>query len=95
VTHFLFTRPAFTARTVSKVIGHKLARTLPFTEADEDVDGCVDVSRRVHIQVGADYLVVGAWVDATTLKGWPPRRNIPWAFRDVQEALREYPDSEP
>lgn len=94
MTHRLFTPPAFTAREVAEVIGGKLGRPLPHTEGDADGDGCVDVTTRVHVQVGADYLVVGAWVDATTMKAWPPRRNVPWAFRDLTEALRDFPDEE-
>lgn len=91
-THFMFARPIFTARTVAKVLGIKLDRKLPSTEGDEDVDGVVDVTSRIHVQVGADYLIVSAWIDATTMRHWPPRKNIPWAFRDLQEALKQYPE---
>lgn len=94
-THFMFARPVFTARKVAKVLGIKLDRKLSSTDGDEDIDGCIDVTSRVHVQVGADYLVVSAWIDATTLKQWPPRRNIPWAYRDVQDALRQYPGERP
>jgi len=92
---FLFTKPAFTARTVAKVIGSKLGRKLAYTEADEeeDVDGEVDVTSRVHVQVGADYLVVCAWIDDATLRSWSARRNIPWAFRDIREALQLFPEA--
>lgn len=95
MTHSAFTEPAFTARAVAEVIGRKLGRTLAFTEADEEVDGGVDVSARVHVQVGADYLVVGAWIDEMTLKTWPPRRTIPRAFRDLEEAVRRCPGERP
>jgi hypothetical protein len=97
MTHFLFTPPVFTARSVATVLGQKLGRKLAYKEADEDedVDGEVDITDRVHVQVGADYLVVSAWVDHTTLRTWPPRRNIPWAFRDVQEALEQFPGARP
>ena len=90
MTHHMFTPPVFTARTVAKVIGQKLGRKLTYTEGDEDMDGCVEITSRVHVQVGTDYLVVCVWEDATTMRGWPARRNIPWAFRDLQEALRKY-----
>jgi hypothetical protein len=94
---FLFSRPRFTARVVAKVIGQKLGRKLAYQEADEseDVDGNVDVTDRVHVQVGADYLVVGAWLDETTLRSWPARPNIPYAMRDLIEALRDFPDPLP
>jgi hypothetical protein len=91
MTHFMFAKPVFTARTVAKVLGLKLGRKLTYAEGDEDVDGEVDVTSRIHVQVGADYLSVGAWIDETTLRSWPPRRNIPWAYRDLQEALRDFP----
>jgi hypothetical protein len=60
---FLFTRPRFTARTVARVIGHRLGRRLTYQEPDEmeALDGAVDITNRVHVQVGADYLVVCAW----------------------------------
>lgn len=92
MTHFLFARPVFTARAVARVVGRKLDRHLAYAEGDEQVDGCVEVTPRVHIQVGGDYLAVCAWADATTLRGWPPRRNIPWAVRDLEAALAEYPE---
>ena len=82
---FLFTPPRFTARTVARVIGKRLGRKLTYQEPDEleDLDGCVDVTTRVEVQVGADYLVVWAWEDATTMVTWPPRRNIPSTLRDL------------
>ena len=90
--HFMFTKPIFTAGVVAKVIGQRLGRTLHYTEANEEVDGCVDVTDRVHVQVGADYLAVCVWETPTVLRGWPTRRNIPWVIRDLQEALRDYPE---
>jgi hypothetical protein len=91
---FLFTRPRFTASTVARVIGHRLGRRLTYQEPDdlEDLDGAVDITNRVHVQVGADYLVVCAWESAGVMKCWPPRRNIPWALRDLHEALEQYPE---
>jgi hypothetical protein len=93
---FLFTPPRFTARSVARVIGERLGRKLKYQEPDEleDLDGAVDVTARVHVQVGADYLVVCAWQTETALKSWPPRRNIPWAFKDLRESLEQYPDAE-
>jgi len=95
--HFHFTQPTFTARIVARVIGDKLGRPLAFQEPDEceELDGCVDITSRVHIQVGADYLIVNAWIDAVTLKSWPARSNIPYAFKDLQEALRQCPGEKP
>ena len=92
--HFLFTKPKFTARTVAKVIGKALGRRLDFQEADEleDMDGSVDVTRRVEVQVGADYLVVGAWIDEITLRSWPERQNIPDALEDIKAAIEEFPE---
>jgi hypothetical protein len=92
---FLFTRPRFTARTVARVIGHRLGRRLTHQELDdlEDLDGAVDITGRVHVQVGDDYLVVCAWESDGVMKSWPPRRNIPWALRDLQEALEQYPEA--
>jgi hypothetical protein len=94
---FLFTRSRFTARIVARVIGHRLGRPLTFQEPDElaDLDGAVDITGRVHVQVGADYLVVCAWESAGVLKSWPPRRNIPWALRDLHKALEQYPEVAP
>lgn len=94
---FLFTPPRFTARAAAKVVGKKLGRELAYQEADEieGVDGCVDVTARVHVQVGADYLVVCAWPDGATLRSWPPRPNIPYAIRDLEVALRDFPDRAP
>lgn len=91
---FLFTRPRFNARTVARVIGHRLGRRLTYQEPDEleDLDGAVDITARVHVQVGADYLVVCAWESDGLMKSWPPRRNIPWALRDLHEALEQYPE---
>jgi hypothetical protein len=74
-------------------LARSLDGKLVFSEADEDVDGNVDITERIHVQVGADYLAVCAWEDSTTMKGWPARRNIPWVFRDLQEAMREYPEA--
>jgi hypothetical protein len=95
MTHVLFTRPAFTARTVAEALGRELGRPLAFTDADEEADGCVDVTSRVHVQVGADYLVVGAWVDETTLRTWPLRASIARALRDLEEAVRDFPGVQP
>jgi hypothetical protein len=90
---FLFTRPVFIARSVARVIGRHLGRDLKYQDPDdlEDVDGAVDITERVHVQVGADYLVVCAWESAGVMRSWPPRRNIPWALRDLHEALEQYP----
>lgn len=92
---FLFTRPRFTARTVARVIGQRLGRHLTYREPDEleNLDGAVDISHRVHVQVGADYLVVCAWESDDVMKSWPPRRNIPSALRDLDEALKRYPEA--
>jgi hypothetical protein len=94
---FLFTRPRFTARTVARVIGQRLGRRLTCQEPDEleDLDGAVDITVRVHVQVGADYLVVCAWESDDVMKSWPPRRNISWALRDPREALEQYPEAAP
>ena len=92
---FLFTRPRFTARTVARVIGHRLGRRLTYQEPDdlEHLDGAIDITNRVHVQVGADYLVVCAWETDGVMKSWPPRRNILWALRDLHEALEQYPET--
>ncbi|VTR91607.1 unnamed protein product [Gemmata massiliana] len=93
----MFTEPVFTARTVAKALGLRLGRTLTFAEGDEDVDGEVEVTDRVHVQVGADYLAVGMCVDEATLRVWPSRRDLPWAFHDLQEVLQQaalLPESE-
>jgi hypothetical protein len=91
---FLFTRPRFTARTVARVLGQRLGRRPTYQDADdlEALDGAVDITSRVHVQVGADYLVVCAWESPGVMKSWPPRRNIPWALRDLHEALEQYPE---
>ena len=91
---FLFTRPRFTARTVARVIGHRLGRRLTYQEPDEmeDLDGEVDITNRVQVQVGADYLVVCAWESDSVMKSWPPRQNIRSALRDLNEALERYPE---
>ena len=59
---FLFPRPRFTARSVARVLGQRLGRRLTYQEPDEleDLDGAVDITVRVHVQVGTDYLVVCA-----------------------------------
>jgi hypothetical protein len=94
---FLFTRPRFTARTVARVIGQRLGRSLTYQEPDdlENLDGAVDITSRVHVQVGADYLVVCAWESDGVMKSWPPRRTIPWALRDLREVLEQYPEVAP
>lgn len=94
---FLLTHPRFTARTVAHIVGHHLGRRLTYQEADEleDLDGTVDITARVHVQVGADYLVVCAWQSVGVMKSWPPRRNIPWTLRDLREALEQYPEADP
>ena len=91
---FLFTRPRFTSRSVARVLGHRLSRCLTYQEPDEleDLDGAVDITDRVHVQVGADYLVVCAWESDGVMKSWPPRRNIPRALHDLHEALERYPE---
>ena len=65
--------------------------------ADNAIDymASVEVTDRIHIQVGADYLSVWAAVDETTWKVWPARPNIPYAFRDLQQALLEDPAGVP
>jgi hypothetical protein len=92
-----FTRPTFTARTIARVLGQKLDRRLSYKEADEfeELDGEVNVTDRVHVQVGADYLVVFAYQDRMTFRSWPARPNIPYAFNDLLEALRDFPDPIP
>ncbi len=75
MTQFLFAAPVFTARSVARVLGHKLGRPLSYAEGDEDVDGCVDVTDYVHVQVGADYLAVCVRVDATTRITSTPSMN--------------------
>jgi hypothetical protein len=82
---------------VARVIGQRLSRRLTYQESNdrEDLDGSVDITARIHVQVGADYLVVSAWESAGVLKSWPPRRNIPWALRDLHEALEQYPEAAP
>jgi hypothetical protein len=91
---FLSARPKFTARSVAEVIGGALGRKLGFAEADEqeDVDGSVQVSHGVEIQVGADYLVVGAWKDEHVLHCWPERSNIADALTDAIAAIEEFPE---
>lgn len=91
---FLFARPRFTARTVARVIGHRVGRRLTYQEPDDlkDLDGAVDITNRIHVQVGADYLVVCAWGSDGVMKNWPPRRTIPWALHDLHEALECYPE---
>ena len=93
----LFTCPRFTARSVARVIGQRLGRRLTYQEQGEleDIDGAVDITGRVHVQVGADYLVVCAWESDGVMKSWPPRRNIPWALRDLREAFEQYPEVAP
>ena len=93
----LFTCPRFTARSVACDLGQRLGRRLSYQERDEleDIDGAVDITARVHVQVGADYLVVCAWESDGVMKSWPPRRNIPWALRDVRKALEQYPEVAP
>lgn len=95
--YYHFARPRFTAKLIARWIGRELGRKLAYQEAgeEEEADGCVEVTGRVHVQVGADYLVVCAWADATTLRSWPARPNIPYAFKDLQEALRAYPGPRP
>jgi hypothetical protein len=98
MTEFLlFARPRFTARSVARVIGQRLSRRLTYQEPDEleDLDGAVDITGRVHVQVGTDYLVVCAWESDGVMKSWPPRRNIPWALRDLREAIEQYPEVAP
>jgi hypothetical protein len=92
---FFFTRPRFTARRVDRVIGQRLGRRLTFQESNdlEDLDGAVDITSRVHVQVGADYLVVCAWQSAGVMRSWPPRRNTLRALRDLHEALEQYPET--
>jgi len=91
----LFTRPRFTARSVARVIGQRLGRRLTYQEPDEleDLDGAVNITARVHVQVGADYLVVSAWESDGVMKSWPPRRNITRALSDLHEALEQYPEA--
>jgi hypothetical protein len=95
--HFLCTKPRFTAKAVAKVIGDALGRKVAFEEFDEseDLDGSVEATNRVHVQVGADYLVISAWKDEFTLRCWPARSNIPDALSDLVAAVAEFPESPP
>lgn len=98
MTHYFhFTKPTFTARTVARVLGKFLGRHLAYREGDEceELDGEVTVTDRVYVQVGADYLVVFAYRDQSTIQSWPARPIIPYAFKDLTEALQEFPGSVP
>lgn len=88
-------RPPFTARQVAGIIGRKLGRKLVFHEADvwEEVDSSIDVTDRVHIQVGTDYLAVDAQVDENTFRSWPYRSSITELMSDLSDALRDYRDT--
>ncbi len=81
----------FTAQNVANTIGKKLDKVLPFTETDFECDGEVEINARVHIQVGHNYLIVGAWVDDETMKHYPERKSIDAVYRDLLNAFREYP----
>lgn len=93
---FLYTPPRFTAPSIARAIGNRLGRRLKYQEADdlEDLDGSVDVTARIHIQVGADYLVVCDWESETVLKSWPPQYTILSAFKNLQEALGQFPEDD-
>jgi hypothetical protein len=95
MTHYLYAKPAFTTQMVAIHLGLKLGRELSFTEGNEDEDGCITVTDRVDVQVGADYLCVNAWADATTFKTWPTRRKIALVYADVHDALFEFPGPRP
>jgi hypothetical protein len=87
--HFLFTPPRFTVRAVARVLGQMLGRDLPIeqTSSPDDIDAGIHVTDRVSVQVGADYLVVGLWLDEVTLRTWPPRRTLAEAVVDLRDAL--------
>jgi hypothetical protein len=91
----LFTEPRFTAARVAQALGPTHGRSLVFQEANEteDIDGCVDITSRVHVQVGADYLIACAWEDDQTLVTWPARRSVLEVTRDVFAAIAKYPEA--
>jgi hypothetical protein len=83
----------FTASKVAKSIGEKLGIELTFIEADgfDATDGEVDITSRVHIQVGDNYLIVNAWEDEMTMRSWPVRRRIAQVVGDIKAAMKQYP----
>jgi len=86
-------QPSFTARRIAMNIGNALGRKPNFKEADEreNVDGSVEVTKRVHVQVGTDYLVVCAWKDEITLRTWSTRKTIRGMLTDLIAAVKTYP----
>jgi len=90
-----FSKAALTAQKVASIVGEALGRKLAFAEQDDfdGLDGEVDITSRVHIQVGGDYLIVNAWVDEMTMKSWPERRSLPSTIKDVMDALKQYPEA--
>jgi hypothetical protein len=95
---FLSIKPKFTAAAVARDIGASLGRELTtYQEPDdnEDLDGAVDVTAPVHVQVGADYLIVCAWKDDQTLLSRPARTTLAGALQDLRAALSQYPDPVP
>ena len=85
----------FAASHVAAVVGQALGRKLGFSMPDEfdNVDGEIEITTRVHMQIGADYLVVNAWADEMTMKSWPARRTLPQAINDVKVALQQFPEA--
>jgi hypothetical protein len=95
---FIFTKPKFTAAGVAQEIGAALGRRLTTYQEpddDEDLDGAVDVTARVHVQVGADYLIVCAWKDDQTLVSRPARSTVAETLQDLRAVLSQYPGPVP
>ncbi len=94
---FLFTEPSFSAAGVARDLGAVFGRELSYHQAEvlEELDSSVNLTGRVHVQVGADYLVVGAWKDEHTLVNWPARTTLAEALEDLCAALHAYPGDQP
>ena len=89
---FQFVKLSIDARTVAIAAGAALGRKLPFHEADDDIDGSVEVTSRVHVQVGTDYLVVSDWKDDAILQCWPLRHSLSLILADFDEAITLFPE---
>lgn len=67
--------------------GINVARVTPW---DYEEDGSIEITDRVHVQVGRNYVVVNCWVEnGEAIRHWPTRRatQIAEIVKDIQSAI--------
>src|SRR5687768_5874596 len=89
-TVYAFAKQMFTVRRVKAALEKHFGRPLASTPLREDVDGSVEITDRLHVQIGLDYVIVNLWDESrTVLKARPARPGWRYVQADLEEALAE------